>query len=368
MKILFITNSIGYGGAEKMMNFVTDTLVANGNSVIILNLNTISRDISKYQQNLNPAIQVINLESPKINRHIVFISRIRSVIKKEEIDVMLSFTMFPNFYAKIASLITGVPSIMSERGDPNRTFNKGIKDRIIRFFINHSAGAVFQTKEASMFYSQKLQRRGLVIPNPIFKPNEEIPAISAKDRFKTIVYVGRFQNVQKRMDILLKAFQLFSVDHPDYMLKMYGSGETDYVKSLCLRMNIMDKVLLMGVVNKPMLKIYQDGIFVLTSDYEGIPNALLEAMAVGLPVISTDCTPGGARLLIKNRQNGILVPKGDIKAIAHALSEFADNTEFAGQCGKNAKEVINIFASDKIAKKWCDYISSVVNNRITTTK
>ena len=360
MKILFITNSIGYGGAEKMMNFVTDTLVANGNSVIIFNLNSISRDISKYQQNLNPAIQVINLESPKINRHIVFISRIRSVIKKEEIDVMLSFTMFPNFYAKIASLITGVPSIMSERGDPNRTLNKGIKDRIIRFFINHSAGAVFQTKEASMFYSQKLQRRGLVIPNPIFKPNEEIPAISAKDRFKTIVYVGRFQNVQKRMDILLKAFQLFSVDHPDYMLKMYGSGETDYVKSLCLRMNIMDKVLLMGVVNKPMLKIYQDGIFVLTSDYEGIPNALLEAMAVGLPVVSTDCTPGGARLLIGDNEYGLIVPKGDYLAVADALSRFADDEKLMDDYSKKAVKVLERFDPNRIAKMWVEYILNVV--------
>lgn len=363
MNILFITNSIGYGGAEKMMNFVTDTLVSNGNSVTILNLNTVSHEISQHKQHLNSAIEIISLESPKKNRHLVFITNICSLVRKKKIDVILAFTMFPDFYAKIASWITGVPSIMSERGDPNRTFGRGLKDKFMRFVINCSPGAVFQTKEASLFYSKKLQRRGKVIPNPIFKTDKDIPLVPAKSRLKTVVSVGRFQNIQKRMDVMLKAFQVFSISHPEYILKMYGSGELEYVKEMACSLGIDDKVRIMGVVQNPMSKIYNDGIFVITSDYEGIPNALLEAMSVGLPVVSTDCSPGGAKLLIRDNENGLLVPRGDYMSVAKALSRFADDVDLMDKCSSNAVKVLDRFAPHRICEMWTEYISSIVKRK-----
>ena len=359
MNILFITISIGYGGAEKMMNFVTNTLVSKGNSVTILNLNTIPQDISQHKQHFNPAIKIINLGVPKKNRHLVFITNICSFVKKNKVDVILAFTMFPNFYAKIASWITGVPSIMSERGDPNRTFGKGLKDRFMRFVINRSSGAVFQTKDASLFYSKKLQGRGAVIPNPIFKTDNDIPVVTAKNRLKTVVSVGRFQNIQKRMDVMLKAFQVFSISHPEYILKMYGSGELEYVKEMVRSLGIEDKVHLMGVVQNPMSKIYNDGIFVITSDYEGIPNALLEAMSVGLPVVSTDCSPGGAKLLIHNNENGLLAERGDYMSVANALSRFAEDADLLDRCSSNAVKVLDRFAPHKIGEMWIEYIASV---------
>lgn len=362
MNILFITNSIGYGGAEKMMNFVTDSLCSAGYKVVVLNLNTVSADINTNTQNLNPSIKILLAKNICKNKNLSAIKNILKIIKDYKIDMMITFTMFPNFYGSIASLLTKVPSIMSERGDPGRTFTNSFKDRILKLFINKAKGAVFQTKEASYFYSEKLQKRGVVIPNPIFIADDDIEFVSAKDRNKTVVSVGRFQNIQKRMDIMLKAFQIFSKSHPEYILKMYGSGEIDYVKSLCHELNITDKVQLMGVVNKPMTKIYNDGMFIITSDYEGIPNALLEAMAVGLPVISTDCTPGGARLLINNGENGILVPIRDYNAVATAMCRFAEDDALSDYCGKNAQKVIDNYAPEKISQLWIDYINKIVSH------
>lgn len=358
-KILFVTNSIGYGGAEKMMNFVCSALAAESWEVTILNLNTVSEDISTLKQKFPAGVNVVSLTEVKGNRHLAAVRQIVKLIKEKGAEAVIAFTMFPNFYAKIASLITGVPSIMSERGDPGRTITRSFKDRLMLWFINRSKGAVFQTPQAGAFYSKGLQRRGTVIPNPIFL-SKAASVAEHTQREKTIVSVGRFQNIQKRIDVMLKAFQIFSAKHPEYILKMYGSGEDEYVAELCRELGIADKVKLMGSVSDPSSKICNDGMFVITSDYEGIPNALLEAMAVGLPVVSTDCTPGGARMLIQDGVNGLLVPCGNPQAVADALGKYADDSDFAEACGANARNVLVDYAPDRISRLWINYISSII--------
>lgn len=360
MNILFVANSIGYGGAEKMMRFVANYLSEKGYGVVVLNLNTAPNYVNRYVQPFNTNIKVISLDRVNYNKHVFRIKCIISVVKKYRIDVIVAFTMFPNFYSKIASLLTGVPSIMSERGDPYVTFTKNFKDRIIYWVVNASKGAVFQTKEASMFYKKNLRKRGEIIPNPIQSVN--IPKGLIYDRQKTVVSVGRFKNVQKRYDIMLKAFEKFSKKHPDYILKLYGSGEDEnLMREWVKNLNLSDKVRFMGAIKNPMSYIYNDGMFVITSDYEGIPNALLEAMAVGLPVVTTDCSPGGARLLVKNGDNGLIVQTGDIDAIANALSRFADDMDFAVHCGNKAKNVLQTYSPTIIGDLWVSYIKKIAD-------
>lgn len=358
--ILFLTNSIGYGGAEKMMNFVCRTLAEAGHRVTVLNLGTVSADIAEHKQIFAEKVTVVNLPQKNGNRHIAAIRCIVDIIRERKIEAIVGFTMFPNFYAKIASLTTGVPSIMSERGDPNRTITHSLKDRVMLWFINRSKGAVFQTPQAGQFYAPSLQKKAAVIPNPIFLP----PGVAEQTvaaRNKTIVSVGRLQNMQKRMDVMLRAFAIFSKKHPDYTLRMYGSGEMEFVKGLCADLHIEDKVQLMGAVSNPTAKIVNDGMFVITSDYEGIPNALLEAMAAGLPVVATDCTPGGARMLIEDGVNGRLVPCADPDAVADAMCQYADSPDFAEACGINARKVLTDYSPARIGKMWIDYILSVID-------
>lgn len=359
MNVVFITNSIGYGGAEKMMNFVTDCLAKNGNSVLILNLNTVNKHVNAHQQVFNKDISVITLCDTIGSKHAYRIKKIIHTIKEFKADVIVAFTMFPNFYAKIASWLTGIPSIMSERGDPNRTFTKSIKDRFILSVINLSQGAVFQTKEASLFYSRSLQKRGIVIPNPIFLNNP--PNLNNwGPRPKTIVSVGRFQNIQKRYDIMLKAFKEFSSSHSDYILKLYGSGEDELlIRQWINELQLDNKVLMPGTIENAIEKISKEGIFIITSDYEGIPNALLEAMAAGLPVVATDCSPGGAKLLIKNNVNGQIVQSGDIHAIATALARYAENEDFAKSCANNARLVLQTYNPKRIGEYWISYIKQI---------
>lgn len=358
-RIVFITTSLGFGGAEKMLTFVANQLSQRGHEVSIININSVPGYVNAFQRHISDKI-VVHTFDESILKHNNKIKKIIEIAKNFRADVLIGFTEYPNLYAKIAGLFLNIPSIMSERGDPYRTNGRrNIKNRISAAIVGTSKGGVFQTDGAKQFYSKGLQKRGVVIPNPIFI-TEPLPDIPFVQREKTIVSVGRLDNFQKRYDVMLKAFAIFSKECPEYKLKLYGDGEDkEQIVEWAKEYGVIDKVLFMGIVKKPMQEIAKDGIFLITSDFEGISNSLLEAMAVGLPCVSTDHTPGGARLLIKNKENGLLAPARDVEALADCLILFATDETLARKCGINAKNVINRFSVDKIIDEWENYILKI---------
>lgn len=365
MKIVFITSSIGFGGAEKMIAYVANGMVNRGHSAAVVNFKTAGGSyINEHQQDFNKSIHIYDFQSKtkgKLSKlkKIIFTKRIVTDFKA---DVMVCFTMFPSFVGKIVHLLTGVPSIMAERGNPYVTINKkNIFSLIELFLVNHSAGGVFQLKGASEFFSKRLQKRSTIIQNPIFI-KDVIAPVKFDERDKSIVSVGRLDNYQKRYDVMLKAFSLFSKNHPEWILKLYGVGsDEDIIRRWCVEEGVADKVLFMGLTKQPMADIRKAGMFLITSDFEGISNSLLEAMAVGLPCVSTDSEPGGARMLVKNMSNGLLVEVGNHEKIAEAMAVFADNPNIAEQCGEKAKEVVSRFDAETTLDKWEAYITEVVN-------
>lgn len=360
MNILFITNSIGYGGAEKSLAFVANGLDARGHRISIANLCGVPKEIGVKTQEFNESINITNVSlknTGKLKRY----SQLKELLKYSRSykpDIVVGLTAFPNFYSVIIAKIIGAKSIISERGNPFKTFSDTKADRFIINVINHAAGAVFQTEGAAELYSSRLRNKGTIIPNPIFiKDDSLLQGGKAKRRDKTVVSVGRFNIFQKRNDIMLQAFARFHQSHPDYILKLYGSGEDEKViRNLISDLGLSESVRMMGVSNSPMKDIIDDGVFLITSDYEGIPNSLLEAMAIGMPVVSTDCTPGGARMLIQDHINGLLVPVGDVSAIASALCEFAENSELAQKCGANARDIVRRFDPKDILDQWEHYL------------
>lgn len=359
MRIVFITNSIGFGGAEKMMAFVANGMAHRGHRVSVINFNSIGDYVNDNQQSFEDDIEINNFRTNSSGR-LIRIQKIRfsiDVVKRFHADVMVCFTAFPNYAGKIISLVTGVPSIMSERGNPYATINKkNIPSLIELTLINHSAGAIFQIPGAAKFYSKGLQKRGTIIPNPIFV-NEMLNPVKLSEREKSIVSVGRLDNEQKRYDVMIKAFSLFVERYPDWVLKLYGTGADEaLIKQWCVEEGVADKVLFMGISKHPMLDTNKAGMFIITSDFEGISNSLLEAMAIGLPCVSTDSAPGGARMLIDNMNNGLLAPIGNPEKIAEAMGLFACNPLFAQKCGEKAKEVISRFDPILTLDKWENYI------------
>lgn len=358
MRLMFITASISYGGASKMLCFVAESLSKRGHEVCVANLNN-TVNVTDYERTL--AKDIILKRVCANNRVEEFLGLVR-ITKEYKPDAIIAFLGFPNFYASIIGKILRIPAIISERGDPIRTQAKSrVKRFIFNKVINLADGAVFQTDGAMKYYGKRLQTCGTIIPNPIFV-TDQFDEIN-EDREKTIVSVGRLDNEQKRYDVMLKAFSLFVKSFPEYTLKIYGRGtDEDIIKSwVDADSSIRDRVLFLGLTQNPMHDIAHDGIFVITSDYEGISNALLEAMAMGLPCVSTDHTPGGARLLIQDHVNGLLAPIGDYVEIAKQLEVFANDKVLAAQCGKEARKVIERFNPDKIIDSWERYVIKISN-------
>jgi len=339
-----------------MVAFVANSLAERGYAVSIANLNAVPQYVNAYKQKLNSGVGVYENDitaKNSISNKIKFVCRIA---KKTESDIIIGFTSYPNMCAKIASAFLGIPSIMSERGDPSKTAGTTFKSKIALFLINRSRGGVFQTEGARSFYGKGLQKRGVVIPNPIFIDGE-VPNVVYAEREKTVVSVGRLDNFQKRYDVMLDAFEIFSEKHPEYILKLYGRGnDEELIRQWVNERDLTDKVRFMGLTTQPMQDICRDGMFLITSDFEGISNSLLEAMAVGLPCVSTDHTPGGARLLIQDHENGLLAPVADPQGLANAMCELAEDSDLASMCGENAKDVVNRFAPEKIIDMWEEYI------------
>ena len=356
MKIVFVTPSIGLGGASKMLCFVAESLADRGHEVHIINLKSTFVNVSN-ERVLSDKISyyVTESASKSVFKRFDQIKTIIQIAKKVKADVLIGFTLYPNFMVSIAGKLLRIPSIMSERGDPKWTFAGGKVMNIFLKVINMCTGGVFQTEGAKHLYGEKLKKNGIVIANPIFIEGE-IPDVKQSQREKTVVSVGRLDNYQKRYDIMIDAFDIFVKKYPEYILKLYGRGNDEEQIALWIKeKGLEEKVKFMGLTTQPMIDTANDGMFLITSDFEGISNSLLEAMAVGLPCVSTDHTPGGARLLITDHENGLLAPVADAASLAAALCEFAENPELAEKCGNNAKDVVNRFAPDKIIDMWESY-------------
>jgi len=358
-RILFITDKLVYGGAEKIITFLANSLSQNGYEIVIYTYEGKYKDkLSNYV--LENKIQFIpeeKIQTNKYSRRLIQAFQVTARIKSINPDLVISFKTNQNVFSVVGTRFTNIPVVISERGDPY--VNKGLTEKIKYFFYRFADGIVFQTDGARDFFNDSIKRKSTIIPNPVTFQQARILPYSKRDN--KIAFVGRFEIKQKRQDIMVKAFKKVQTVHKEMKLVFYGDGpDMPIVKNMVERNGLNENIIFAGKVDNVQELISKAKMFVLTSDYEGIPNALIEAMSAGLPVISTDCSPGGARLLIQNKKNGILVPKGDVDSVAEAILFIHDNPEIADCYGKEAQEIVEIYSPNKIIEKWDDFIQEVV--------
>jgi glycosyltransferase involved in cell wall biosynthesis len=179
------------------------------------------------------------------------------------------------------------------------------------------------------------------------------------DYEKIISTVGRL-NKQKNYDMLLHAFERFQQVHDDYILKIYGVGEEEeHLKKLTKTLNIEGKVFFEGFRTDIHYVLKKTGMFVMSSDYEGLSNALLEAMAMGIPCISTDSPPGGARMVIQHGENGLLVPVGDVEELAQSMKYLVEHSQEAQIMGNNALKLREQCEINHICNQWMKLIQQI---------
>ena len=283
--------------------------------------------------------------------------KLRKLVKQEKPDAVLALPEKVNVWTVLFLLGTGVPVVVSERNDPNRHPESRLK-RILRCLVYPFAkGFIFQTRDASKYFSKSIQKRGVVLDNPL--DTSRIPARHTGERKRTVVAAGRLHE-QKNFSLLIRAFARFYKTHHAYSLVIYGEGpEKEKLLKTASSLGIAGAVELAGQSKTLLEDINDSGMFVLSSDYEGMPNVLIEAMACGLSCIATDCPIGGVRSLLVSGENGLLVPVGDEDALYEAMCKLADDETYADWLGQHAAGIRTRLDEELVAKQWRRYLEYV---------
>lgn len=358
MHIAIVTRNMNAGGAERVIAQLLKNWTGQGVQCSLFSMEPSERfysipspvkcyDVSHFSEQI-----YIN----KIRKY----AYLRKTLKQLRPDIVLSMPEEIGIYVGFALVGTGIPLVVSERNNPwTMPYKKTTRTlrRVIYPFVD---GLIFQTEQAASFFSVAQRRKGIVLPNPL--ELDRLPARYEGKREKIIVGVGRLE-YQKNFDLLIDAFADFYKTHQNYKLIIYGDGK--------LRSQLMKHIeqlsLPKGTISLPgksghvLQKINPARMFVLSSDFEGLPNALIEAMACGIPCISTNCPSGGPADIIESGRNGFLVPVGDCKALSEKMKTLADDQELAQSFSLHYKEIRKRFESEKVSASWLAYLKQISN-------
>lgn len=359
MRILFVIGPLERGGAERVVCNLSNELIKN-NEVLIAT--TIS-DKSDYY--LDKRIKVISLDTCNrknfISKNIVRIINLKKIIKNYNIDFAISFLPEPSYRLMLVKN-KRVKTIISDRNDPNQEYRNIFKKILTNILYSRSDGFVFQTPDAKKYFSKKIQKRSTIIPNPINESFLVEKPYTGK-RTNRIVAVGRLTK-QKNQDLLLEAFSFVHKKYNDYILEIYGEGELKKeLQSHILSLGLEKSVILKGNSNQLYNDIYDAKMFVLSSDYEGMPNALMEAMALGIPCISTDCPIGGPKFLIENKKNGLLIPTNNVTMLVDSIFKLIEDDNLSQEISLNCFNDSKKYNNNEINKMWERYIKKIYNNK-----
>lgn len=360
MKVTIFIEQIHGGGAERVACNLANYLFNQGVDVKIL---TIDKDNPSYHVEQGVILDYLRKDSEK--KRTVLLRRIASVlenfnllkeyIKTNDCDCYVVLLTVPIIMFLLLRGFCRCPVIISERADPNRY--SSLKQKLLKLLAKRADDLVFQTPDAAAWYAPYVRTKGHVIPNAVQEDFLNHQNTEKKD--KTIISVGRL-SAQKNFAMLIKAFSQVAVDFDDYRLLIMGEGpERANLLNLARELGIQHKVSMPGYSTDIKKELEKSYAFVLASDFEGMPNALMEAMAMELPCISTDCPCGGPRMLIEHEKNGLLIPVGNTEQLTQALRQIMENESFANALGRNARIRMESHRPDIIYGQWSDVITKV---------
>ena len=362
-KILFHIDSMQRGGANRVMANLTQFFSEKGYETILVNDAPPKAGDLEYDvpQKTERVFLLNGMECfGMLRKNFVRIKALRELIKKEKPDVVLSFMGPPNVRLLLAAIFLPTVKIVSVRNDPYREYGSGIKKFLINLLFLAADGVVFQTQDAAAYFNRSIRKRARIIYNPV---DPKFYACKWNPINKSIAVVGRLEPQKNPMNAIT-AFQKLSPVFSNYTLDFYGDGSLrseleTYVQSQGLE----NRVLFHGNCSQVEKVLETSSLYVLSSDYEGMPNALMEAMAVGIPAISTDCPCGGPRALFADRESGLLVPIDDHKALCSAMEKVLSDLSYLALLGKNASERACDFHPDCVFAQWEEYFRSFSADR-----
>lgn len=351
MKVIFVIPQMSGGGAERVISILANNFVKKNIDVEILMTAGSNVDYA-----LNDRVSLETVGGETQGSPLKMLGRIRKMsqhfgLPENKDAVIVSFGPGTSGYVVLSLMGRKRKLIISERNDPDACPHPHLRNIVYK----KADKLVFQTYMARDAFPSALSRKGVVIPNPI---RPDIPNVIKGEREKTIVAVGRLEK-QKNYPMLLRAFEIFHKDFPDYTLHIFGRGslEEELKKMAYEELTFSDtSVIFEDFCNDVNERVKNAGMYMLSSDYEGISNAMIEALAMGIPTVATDCPIGGSAMCIRSNENGILVPTGDYKAMANAMKRIAEDDIFAEKISNEAVKIRKDYNEDTVSDKWIELL------------
>lgn len=342
-RIAFVIGGMGCGGAERVISVLANSYAGSGWQVDIIRL--LNRQCAyKLRSNIR-LIDFCNENKPRLLYLPVWIYKIRKYMKTNEPDKIVSFIARVNVITLIAGLGLGRDIIISERSNPAKDSRTFIVKLATCMLYPLASKIIFQTKAQRDCFPAYIRKKGVIIPNPV-----SVQVTASERKSKKIVSAGRL-TMGKNHRMLISAFARVRAEHPGYSLYIYGEGpERANLESQIKELGLEGCVHLPGNVDNLHERMADAEIFVLSSYHEGLPNALVEAMMMGLPCIST--VYDGASELIRHGRNGLLVRPGDDEQLYRMLNILIKDKEKALHIGRLGQMSVEHMTPDKCLPVW----------------
>ncbi len=359
-KLAFYIGSLNKGGAERVFVNLAEYFQNKGYQIVMVTQYQ-KEDEYVLAEGIRRVISDIPPEETTGSRAVNFyrrMSRLHRIWKKERPDLVLSCVGKNNFMAVVTTMFTKTKPVVSVVGEAKEEYPNRLMKALANLLFPFASGVILQTERSKSFFSQRVSRTSVILPNslnPLF-----IRERFRGEREKRIVSVGRLDG-NKNHEMMIRAFAGLAGRYPEYTLTIYGEGELrEHLQKLIASLGLEEKVFLPGVVPDVAERIEKAALFLLVSYSEGVSNALIEALALGLPVIATDVPSGGTQELIRHGENGLIIPPGDEEALKAAMERLLSDGEYAERLGEQAHKIQERLAPERVNRQWQEYFESIM--------
>ena len=358
-KVAFYIGSLHKGGAERVFVNLAEYFLNQDYQVLMVTQYQ-KEDEYELVRGIDRVISDITPQETTGSRIVNFwrrLEKLHRIWQQEKPDLVLSCAGKNNFMTIVSTMFTKTKPVVSVVGEAKEEYPGKLMRMLANLLFPHAAGVVLQTERSRSFFSKQVGKKAVVLPNSL-NPLFIRPAFQG-ERETRIVSVGRM-DANKNHEMMIRAFAKLAAKYPEYTLTIYGDGELrNHLEKLIDSLELSDKVLLPGVILNVADEIEKASLFLLTSYSEGVSNALIEAMALGLPVIATDVPSGGTVELIEHGKNGWIIPTGDEAALEKAMDKLLSDRELAESLGMQARLLQERFAPERVNKQWQAYFEKL---------
>ena len=365
MRLTLVIGALRCGGAERVLTSLANGWRREGHAVTVVTFCDGSEppyfpldpDVLLAPLGVaNPSLRVVEAVTNNVTR----VRALRAAFRQHRPDVVVSFLTAVNVLALVAAAGRAIPVVVSERVHPGLDPLPRVW-RWLRAGLYERAGAVVvQTQRTAEWFPRRMRSRIVVIPNAVARSATGGSRQAGRGFHRTLLGVGRL-NRQKGFDLLVRAFAEAARHRHDWNLTIAGDGpERETLEALAASSGVADRVHLIGRQSDIRRTFAEAAVFALPSRWEGFPNALLEAMAAGLPVVAADC-PTGPREIIRDERDGLLVKIEDVESLARALARLIDDVDLRQRLGAEAARSVDRYDPEAIQQRWNALVADVAD-------